>query len=114
MARDTGERLVTRARRRLLDLPPLALLTAGFLAVLLVSVLFGGLREVDTDPAGTVTAGVPVRTEPLTVTVEDAYWVTAFPEAADSADRDRRIYPDKPTGGRFVVVEATVLGVAHP
>ena len=118
MVRETGERFVARARRWALDLPPLALLTGGFLVVLLVSGLFGGLREVDTDPAGTVTAGVPVETEPLTVTVEDAYWVTAFPEAAtsgastDSSDGDRRIYPDEPTRGRFVVVEATVLNTS--
>ena len=115
MVRDRGERLVTRARRWLLDLSPLALLTSGFLVVLLVSGLFGGLREVDTDPAGTVTAGLPVQTEPLTVTVEDAYWVTAFPPEADSpdgSDGDRRVYPDKPTRGRFVVVEATVLNTS--
>jgi hypothetical protein len=124
VVRETGERFVARARRWALDLPPVALLTGGFLVVLLVSGLFGGLREVDTDPAGTVTAGVPVETEPLTVTVKDAYWVTAFPEAAaspvdsdgsDSAggsDSDRRIYPDEPTRGRFVVVEATVLNTS--
>jgi hypothetical protein len=121
VVRETGERFVARARRWALDLPPLALLTGGFLVVLLVSGLFGGLREVDTDPAGTVTAGVPVETEPLTVTVKDAYWVTAFPEAADSpdsadsadsSDSDRRIYPDEPTRGRFVVVEATVLNTS--
>jgi hypothetical protein len=118
VARETGERFAARARRWALDLPPLALLTGGFLVVLLVSGLFGGLREVDTDPAGTVTAGVPVETEPLTVTVKDAYWVTAFPETATSggspgsADGDRRIYPDEPTRGRFVVVEATVLNTS--
>lgn len=122
MVRDTGERFVTRARRWVLGLSPSAWLTTGFLVVLLVSGLFGGLREVDTDPAGTVTAGVPVQTDPLTVTVRGAYWVTSFPEAADSPDSTSStgstgstagaIYPDKPTRGRFVVVEATVLNTS--
>lgn len=86
--------------------------------MLLVSGLFGGLREVDTDPAGTVTAGVPVQTDPLTVTVRGAYWVTAFPEAPGSPGSSGStaggpaVYPDKPTRGRFVVVEATALNTS--
>jgi len=113
VVRESGERFVTRARRWVLDLPPYAWLTSGFLVVLLVSGLFGGLREVDTHPTGTVTAGVPVATEPLTVTVTDAYWVATFPVDGDSPDRDRRVYADEPTRGRFVVVEATVLNTSE-
>ncbi|MCU1537489.1 MAG: hypothetical protein JWP82_1840 [Humibacillus sp.] len=108
MVRESGERFVTRARRWVLNQPPFEWLTGGFLVILLASGLFGGLDTVDPDPVRTVAAGVPVATEPLTVTVTKTYAASTFPNVRKVDGVTPTVYPDEPTGGRFVVVEATV------
>ncbi|MEO7446996.1 MAG: hypothetical protein ABI336_01880 [Humibacillus sp.] len=108
MVRESRERFVMRARRWALGRAPFEWLTAGFLVILLASGLFGGLDTVDPDPVSTVTTGVPVQTKPLTVTVTSTYAVSTFPGIPRVEGVTPEVYPDKPTRGRFVVVEATV------
>ncbi len=97
--------------RWVLRRPPVEWGTALVVLVLLASGLFGGLREVDTDPVRPLVVGEPVAADPVELTVEAVYTVTQFPGIPASGDTPEA-YPDDPSGGRFVVVEGTVTNTS--
>ena len=104
--------LGARVRGWLLGRSPFELTTAVVVVVLLVSGLFGGLREVETDPVGALRAGEAVLAEPLRVTVTDTYAATSFGGIAEDGDTPQ-VYPDTSKRGRFLVVEATVANTSE-
>lgn len=102
----------TRVRRWLLSLPPATWVTAVVLIALLVSGLFGGLREVDTDPVGALERDRAVSAAPVEVSVTDVYTVREFP-GLPATDGAGSVPADQPSAGRFVVVEASVTNTSE-
>lgn len=107
MVRQAGVSRVARVRRWVLSRSWFELTTATVLVVLLVSGLFGGLREVDTDPVVALQAGQAVSAQPLQVKVTGAYTTNSFGGVEKKGDTPQ-VYPDTSKRGRFVVVEAEV------
>lgn len=98
-------------RQWVFDRPPVEWLTAGFLVLLLVSGLFGGLREVTPPEPPALELGKPLELEPMTLTVDRVYWANelpAVPKPADAPPRTGQISAVEPEGARLLVVEGTV------
>lgn len=109
---DTLPSRTIRVRRWLLSLPPASWATAVVLIALLVSGLFGGLREVDTDPVGALERDRAVSASPVEVSVTDVYTAREFPGLA-ATDGTDRVPADRPRAGRFIVVEASVTNTSE-
>lgn len=117
MVREAGQGALTRLRHWVFDRPPAQWITGGFLVALLLSGLFGGLREVEPDDAPLV-IGTAVDVEPLTITVDRVYWAPSLPRVPKPADAPRgtgEIYalkPDPKKSDRLLVVEGTLTNTS--